>query len=200
MHGNYGYTVAINDDYLAVKAPYDSFEGSYDQYDPNRGMVYVYKKQSDGTFEEVSRLYTAEGKQVSAHLTDITFLDDFLLVGAPGNNKVYVFKQTMDGSYQKTAELVPSDEIDPEKNNFGISLDSGGGSNNNRVMVGDYGGDASYLFSYEDGAWKEKAKFDGFNTAMSGDSLVEHTPKSFGMSVNGLRYEGEVNFYDLVCE
>jgi len=47
-------------------------------------------------------------------------------------------------------------------------------------------------------AWKEKAKFDGLNDSLSGNSIVEHTPKSF--EVDGEKYGGEVNFYDLVCE
>ena len=42
-------------------------------------------------------------------------------------------------------------------------------------------------FLYKDdggGVWKERAKFDGFNTALSGNSFVEHTPVTFA-EVNG---------------
>mmetsp|Transcript_14204 Transcript_14204/g.30860 ORF Transcript_14204/g.30860 Transcript_14204/m.30860 type:complete len:565 (+) Transcript_14204:84-1778(+) len=196
LHGNYGYTVAINDDYLAVKAPYDSYVNSYELYDQNRGMVHIYKRGSNGTYEQIEQLCTPAGTQVRAHLTDMIFVDDFLLVGAPGKNKVYVFQQKSDPGavgYEKTAELTPSDGVGAESN-FGIRLD-GKGTN---VMVGDLGGETSYLFSFEDGVWKERAKFDGVNTSLSGNSIVEHTPKSF--EVNGEQYGGEVNFYDLVCE
>ena len=52
FHENYGFTVANADDQLAAKAPYDSYTGSYDQKDRNRGVVYVYKRGQDGTFEK----------------------------------------------------------------------------------------------------------------------------------------------------
>jgi len=200
LHGNFGYTVAINNDYLAVKAPYDSYVNSYASYDANRGMVHIYKRNSgDGTYEKIDQLCTPEGSQVRAHLTDMIFLDDFLLVGAPAKNKVYVFqrKSARDPDavgYEKTAELTPSGGDGTEDSNFGIRLD-GSGAN---VLVGDLGGKTSHLFSFEDGVWKEKAKFDGVNTSLSGNSIVEHTPKSF--EVDGEKYGGEVNFYDLVCE
>ena len=197
LHGNFGYTVALTNDYLAIKAPYDSFSGSTDYYDPNRGMVHVYKKGVDGQFEEVDRLCTPEGVQVRETLRDVIFLDDsrLLLVGAPGKNKVYVFERQVDSDeYSKTAELTPSDGENGESK-FGISL-SGKGTD---VLVGDIGNARSYLFSLEDGMWKEKAKFDGVNTVMADDKIiVEHTPKSF--EVNGNEYGGDVNFYDVVCE
>jgi len=197
LHGNFGYTVALTDDYLAIKAPYDSYSGSTDYYDPNRGMVHVYKKGIDGQFEEVDRLCTPEGLQVRETLRDVIFLDDsrLLLVGAPGKNKVYVFEREVDSDeYSKTAELTPSDGENGESK-FGISL-SGKGTD---VLVGDIGNARSYLFSLEDGMWKEKAKFDGVNTVMADDKIiVEHTPKSF--EVNGNEYGGDVNFYDVVCE
>ena len=197
LHGNFGYTVALTDDYLAIKAPYDSYSGSTDYYDPNRGMVHVYKKGVDGQFEEIDRLCTPEGVQVRETLRDVIFLDDsrLLLVGAPGKNKVYVFERQVDSDeYSKTAELTPSDGENGESK-FGISL-SGKGTD---VLVGDIGNARSYLFSLEDGMWKEKAKFDGVNTVMADDKIiVEHTPKSF--AVNGDEYGGDVNFYDVVCE
>ena len=228
LHGNYGYTVALTNDYLAVKAPYDSYLGSYDYYDPNRGMVYVYKRvvnESDGTssFVEVDRLCTPEGEQVRETLRDVIFLDNarLLLVGAPGKNKVYVFERqgtndtdddndsTAHAGYKKTAELIPSDYNSEESNNnnegeaeskFGISLS--GSSTGTDVLVGDIGKSRSYLFSLEDNnVWKEKAKFDGVNTVMSDGTIVEHTPKSFQVVNNGEEYYGgDVNFYDIICD
>ena len=193
LHGNYGYTVAINDEYLAVKAPYDSYNGSFEYNDPNRGIVYVYKRRSDGQFQQVARLCTPEGRQVGEVLQDTIFLDDFLLVGAPGKNKVYVFKRS-GNKYEKSAELTPSDAING-RSKFGVSLSGGKGTN---VLIGDIGNERSYLFSFEDGVWREKLKFDGVNTAISNNSIVDHTPKSF--QVSGASYGGEVNFYDLVCD
>mmetsp|Transcript_11658 Transcript_11658/g.24993 ORF Transcript_11658/g.24993 Transcript_11658/m.24993 type:complete len:894 (-) Transcript_11658:370-3051(-) len=185
FYGNYGYTVAIADDFLAVKAPYDYMNGL-------RGVVYVYERGLDGMYDEIQRLSTPEGTQAETHNPDMTFLDGHLLVGAPGNKKVYVFKKIASG-YKKTAELTGS-EVGPV-GDFGIRLD-GEGTN---IMVADTadGTDMSYLFSLEGGVWKEKAKFDGL-AAFSGNSIVAHSPLDFQQSFNS--YRGEASFYDLVCE
>ncbi|KAL7553736.1 hypothetical protein ACHAWF_018555 [Thalassiosira exigua] len=207
LHGNYGYAVAIADDYLAVKAPYDSYTGSTDFYDPNRGVVYVYRREANGTYVEVNRLFAPEKEQVGSHHRDLVFLDDFLLVGLPGNNVVYVFERRADGAdgdaggagYVKMAELVPSAGVEPG-GTFGNSL-SGDGSS---VMVGDRGAGRSHLFSYEEGTWRERATFEGTNAALSGDVMLRHDPKAFSMEGSdggsGGQYGGEVNFFDLVCD
>ena len=75
------------------------------------------------------------------------------------------------------------------------------GGKGNDVLVSDKGDDSSYLFSYEDGVWKEKAKFDGYHAAISGNSIVVHSPLTFRQSrQSGSRYGGYVYFYNLVCE
>ena len=196
LHGNYGYTVALTDAYLAVKEPYDSYLGSYDFEDENRGVTYVYKRGSDGLYEQISRLCTPEGKQVGGVFKDLIFVEDFLFVGAPGKNTVYVFQQLGDSAsgFTKTAELKPMEELDDESNSFGIRLDGGG----SHIMVGDLGGKKSYIFALEDGVWKEKSFIDSVDTASSGTSLVQYFPESF--QVDGEQYGGEVIFNELVCQ
>jgi len=206
FHGNYGYTVALTDNYLAVRAPYDSYTENEDYFDPFRGVVYVYKKSDDGTaFELHDRLFTPEGSQVRTHLTDMVFVNQFLIVGAPGRNRAYVFElrntdpdDSDEEHYEKVAELKPSTPVSSDTY-FGVSVDAA--KESNRVFIGDGGQRTSYLFAYENGVWKEKATFDGFNAAMAGEStIVQHTPKEFeGRDDNG-EYGGEVNFYDLVCD
>ena len=188
--------MAISNDYLAVKAPYDSYVGSYDYEDVNRGVTYVYQRRgSDGLYEQISRLCTPEGKQVRGVFRDMIFLDDFLLVGAPGKNTVYVFKQLDDTSgFVKTAELKLNDEDITDESSFGIRLDGRG----THVMVGDLGGKMSYIFAYEDDVWKEKSYIDSVDTASSGTSIVTYSPESF--AVDGEHYGGEVTFNQLVCE
>lgn len=204
LHGNYGYNVALSDDYLAVKAPYDSYVGSYDYEDENRGVTYVYKRGSDGLYEQIARLCTPEGKQVGGFFKDLIFLDEFLLVGAPGRNTVYVFKQQQQHQYDssssssfgfvKTAELKLNDDDIDEESSFGIRLDGRG----THVMVGDLGGKKSYIFAFENGAWKEMSYIDSVDTASFGTSIVKYSPESF--EVDGEQYGGEVTFLDLVCE
>jgi hypothetical protein len=186
FHGNYGHTVAISDTLLAVKAPFDYSGGL-------RGVVYLYKRGADGKYEEIQRLSTPEGLQTeSYHAPQVVLLDEFVLVAAHEYRKVYVFKQTSSGGYQKTTELVASDA--GSYSNFGVKI---GGQGRN-VIVADRIDDSSYLFSYEDGVWKEKAKFDGYHAALSGNSIVVHSPFDFTAGY-GSRYGGQVSFYDLVC-
>ena len=186
FHGNYGHSVVISDTLLAVKAPFDYINGI-------RGVVYLYKRGSDGKYDEIERLSTPEGQQTeSYHAPQIALLDEFVLVGAHEYNKVYVFRQTSSGVYQKTTELTASDA--KSGTNFGIKI----GGQGTDVLVADRGDDSTYLFSYEGGVWKEKAKFDGYHAALSDKSIVVHSPFDFRM--NGSSYSGQVSFYDLVCE
>lgn len=146
--GNYGHTVIISDTMLAVKAPFDIHSGV-------RGVVHLYER-SGGTFVEVQRLSAPEGSQEESYISpQIALLDGFVLVGAPGLRKVYVFKQMSTGKYQKTAELRASDP--GPTSNFGVKIAGDG----NNVLVADMDGTtgSSYLFSFEGGVWKEKAKF-----------------------------------------
>ena len=113
---------------------------------------------------------------------------------------MYVFKQINDGKggfgYRKMTELSPSGGLGPDSS-FGISLDGKGSD----VIVGDYGKQRSYLFSFDDGIWKERAAFDDFNTALSGNSIMQHSPDTFEMNnSNSGQYGGDANFYDLNCE
>jgi len=184
-HGNYGSSVAISDTLLAVKSPFDYIDGL-------RGVVYLYKRGRDGLYEEIERLSTPEGPQLSiASGADLIFLDEFLIVGSGGNKKVYVFKQISSEGYQKTTELTASDA--GHDSTFGISVDGRG----TEVVVRDCGDDSSIFFSYEGGVWKDKAKFEGCNTALSGRTIVAQSQDDFEM--NGQIYGGQVSFYDLIC-
>ena len=175
----------ISDTLLAVKSPFDYIGGL-------RGVVYLYKRGRAGLYEETDRLSTPEGPQLSMTSgADLIFLDEFLLVGSVGNKKVYVFKQTSSEGYQKTTELTASD-AGPDSI-FGISMDGRG----TEVMVQDCGDDSSIFFSYEGGVWKDKAKFEGCNTALSGSTIVAQSQDDF--EINGHIYGGQVSFYDLIC-
>lgn len=185
--GGIGQTVAISDGLLAIKSPTDLLEG-------DMGVVYMYARGSDGIYAEFDRLSAPEGAESAPHHSpQVALLDDFVLVGSPGNDRVYVFQQTSMG-YQKATDLVASDATADGSRAFGFRLD-GQGTN---VLVSDPIDDSSYLFTYEDGVWKEKAKYDGYNAALSGKSILAHTQNDF--ETNGSGFWGPVNFYDLECE
>ena len=188
--GNYGKAVSISDDlqFLAVSAPFE-----YDANGP-RGVTYVYMRGSDGMYEEMQQLSTPEGEELSSVSgSSILFLNDFLLVGSGGSKTVYVFRQARSGTFQKTTELAASD-ASPD-NRFGISIDGQGSD----VMVRDCEDDTAYLYSLEDGVWKEKAKFQGCNAAINSRQLVTQSNQEF-KSNEGNRYGGPVYFYNLDCE
>jgi hypothetical protein len=174
-------------------------------------VTYVYHRGDDGTFGDRRMLCTPEGgttQQAYSHDRDVAFLDDFLLVGAPGRGRVYVFRLDVGtGDYVPSGELTPSDgpTEDGASSDFGILVDGRGGAT---AMVGDVRGGTSYLFAYDadDGVWKERAKFRDGNIAGGstsvlssyGNSAAEHAPASFAS--DGAAYSGAVDFYDLVCE
>ena len=88
-----GAPVAVSDDMLAVKAPF-GYDGLF------RGVVYLFKRGTDGKFKETQLLSTPEGSQLSMMSgSSFVFLDEFLLVGAGGAETVYVFKQNGSGIY-----------------------------------------------------------------------------------------------------
>ena len=186
--GNFGKGVAISDDLslLAVSAPFE--------YDANgtRGVTFVYMRGNDGMYEEMQRLSTPEGEELSSVSgSSMLFLNDFLLVGSGGSKKVYVFKQGKSGIFQKTTELVASDaSIDSR---FGISIDGQGFD----VLVRDCGDNTSYLYTLEDQVWKEKAKFQDCNAAISAGELVTQSNQEFKSDEE--KYGGPVHFYDLDC-
>jgi len=183
--GNFGTSVALSDDMLAVAAPFD-YQSLL------RGVVYLFKRGSDGKFKQTQRLSTPQGSQLNiVSGSSLLFLDDFLLVGAGGAETVYVFRQNNSGIYEKTTELRASDSTSASI--FGISIDGKGKD----ALVRDCGDDVAYLFSYADGVWKEKAKFKGCNASISGNQIVAQSHGDF--KVTGNRYGGPVNFYDLVC-
>ena len=79
---------------------------------------------------------------------------------------------------QKVTLRIPADPDEARRTtalafrwSFGVSLDGQG----TQVMVQDCGEDAAYLFAFEGGVWKEKAKFDGCNTSLSGNSIVNQS-------------------------
>ncbi|KAL9187550.1 hypothetical protein ACHAXT_001653 [Thalassiosira profunda] len=187
FHGNYGSSVAITDTSLAVLAPHDYGDGRL------RGVVYVYSRGRDGQYEEAQQLGLGLGEQLKVTSgAGLAFLgSDWLAAGAGENRKVHMFRSSSSG-YQKTTELTSSDA--GGNSIFGVGLDGQG----NQVMVQDCGEDAAYLFSFEGGVWKEKAKFNGCNTSMSGNSMVSQSNEDFALT--GSLYGGPVRFYDLVCE
>ena len=189
LHGNYGQSVAITDSMLAVKAPFD-YGGDLSNL---RGVTYIYKRGRDGKYEEMQQLSTPEGEELRVVSgTDMAFLDNFLLVGSGTSKKVYVFKR-ITGGYQKVTELTASD--DGPDSMFGIAIDGRG----TQAMIKECRSDSSYLFSYEGGAFREKAKFDGCNAALSGNTIVAQSNPDFDVSGSGL-YGGPITWYDLICE
>ena len=67
------------------------------------------------------------------------------------------------------------------------------------VLVRDCGDNtAYYLYTLENQVWKEKAKFQGCNAAISGGGLMTQSNEEFKSNEEN-RYGGPVHFYDLNC-
>ena len=152
------------------------------------------KRDSNGLYAQTQRLPAPEGNRQteSYHSPQVLILDNFLLVGSHEYKKVYVFSKTGVGTYRRAGELAASDP--GQSSSFGVKV----GGHGDDVLVSDRLDDSSYLFVHKGGVWRERAKFRGYHTALSGDSIVVHSPPDFGLS--GDVFYGYVKFYDLVCE
>ena len=126
--------------------------------------IYMYQKNTEGTWEESGRLYASDATTGDNFGRSIYVDDSLLLVGAPGVGVVYVFERDDKNSWKETGKLAPS------------SLDEGsefGGANNyagyrskaiaragERIAVASYSSTAQsgaiHIFTKNGSTWVEE--------------------------------------------
>ena len=165
----YGRSVDVYGDTMVVGSYQDDDQGR------NSGSVYVYKRQSDGSWLEVAKLTAADGGKNDEFGYDVSIHGDTLIVGAQndddnGSNSgaAYIFKEQPDGSWSQVAKLGAADGAAGDL--FGYSVSAGDG----RVAVGAYFVDdgvnedvgAAYVFEEQaDGSWSQTTKLTASNGA-----------------------------------
>jgi len=141
----FGYAVALRDDMLVVGA--GSTSGKYAK---------VYKKQADGTFNEIQTL-SGSGRFGYSVAAD----GNTVVIGDWSNAKVYVYEIQPDGTLGTTAAATLSGG---SGSYFGDSLAVDGDT----IFVGAYYEGSMTVYSRATGEWVQVSKFTGTGKDVSG--------------------------------
>lgn len=126
--GSYGFRMAVsaNGEILVISAAY---ENDVDNALPNSGVVYVYKKQADGHWEEISQL-RASNQNAEQHFGSSLAINDagtVIVVGAEGTGAIfnkpgaaYVFEYLDNNWIESTILQANNPDHD---DNFGLTAD-----------------------------------------------------------------------------
>ena len=174
----FGGSVSLRGDRLIVSA------SGKDGNAFRSGVVYVFERQSDGSWQEVAKLTASDGMASDNFGRSLSLTIDRLVVGASsreGNvldsGSAYVFERQGDGSWQEVAKLIASDPSDID--GFSSRLAIGGDYIVVSAPLDDDNGRGSgsvYVFERQgDGSWQEVAK------RIASDGVFE---AGFGQSVS----------------
>ncbi len=171
---NYGMTVALQDDLLAVGVPLDD----NDEGGENAGSVYLYRNSGSAWIQE-ERITASDAAKNAEFGTAIGIDGDLLAVGAPGSNnkkgKVYLFERTT-GAWSETDQLVGFDQAAGDRLGSSIAFDGTNlfaGAPGNSDVHSDSG--SVYLFTEIAGFWQYAAEI------LPADSSAA---QSFGASID----------------
>lgn len=198
---NFGYSVDIDEDTIAVGAPDGAAEGS----------VHIFRRA--GVNWPLERLLlNPDPVSVRGFGVSVSLSDETLAVGAPylpepvsASGSVYIFQRNQ-GAWVQQAKL----EIDsPTRNGFGYDV----GLDENTLLVGAYADDhagtasgAAFLYKLNGGSWVQQTKITasdaseddefGYSVALRSDRFVMGAPTIF-ISPFGARV-GSVYIYEPV--
>lgn len=153
----YGSSVALYGNIAIIGAPNDDEKGE------DAGAAYVFEKQADGSWKEVTKLASAGRGGRFGYA--VAMSGDKIVIGAHWyltEGTAFVFEKGIDGSWEKSAMLDPDNKSFPSSNNdrFGTDLALAG----NRLLVGaprganpegEFTGMAWYFEQNEDKTWTE---------------------------------------------
>ena len=188
----FGYSIAIDGDFLVVGAPFDTEKGS------DAGAVYIFRK--DGVdWEEKSKLTASNGNQYDVFGNKVSVHENTIVVSAVGSEQcgflcgaAYVFEKN-NGDWEETGLLLPP--IGGDWKRFGLSV----GVDGDDVFIGSssqgYHG-IVYVYSENAGVWSVSqelrasdeqqinSSFFGRTLSVDGDYLVVGAPQR-GEGVKG---------------
>lgn len=182
----FGYSVAVSQGTVIVGAYDDDDNGS------NGGAVYVFERDSSGTWIEQAKLLSSDGTGNESFGIDVDISGDAIVIGASNDNDIafqagtaYVFERDSLGGWVQTARISASDAESQDRFGTAVAIDG------DRVLVGvhlkdeiPFDSGAAYLFEKNavSGSWVETTKlvpsdgfpnqFFGFSVALSGDTAL----------------------------
>ena len=152
-YDEFGYAVAVFNDYLVVGAPFDNAVG------PDSGSAYVFRREGLAWVEE-TKLAPSDAQSVDQFGKAVAASEDWLLIGAPQDDDAgldsgaaYLFHR--DGSaWVEYAKLTASAGMSGEQ--FGAAV----GLEGDIALVGAPQEDAgaAYVYHYDEGEWIEESR------------------------------------------
>lgn len=177
--GNFGAAVALGGKTAFVGAPFSATNGNVQQ-----GAVYVFTQSGDGTWQQNTVLFAADGGSYDQFGNAIALSGNYLVVGAPGatiggnlgQGAVYVFSDS-GGSWAQLQKLEAPDGVAGDE--FGDAVAVGNG----HILVGaryakvgaNVQQGAVYDFDLVAGSWTNGPKLvasDGTANALFGKALA----------------------------
>lgn len=123
----FGASIALKDNIVLIGCP---------GYNNNRGAVYIFEKNDDGTWEESSRFFASDGSSGDQFGCSMSLSGDYLAVGAEyadmesgevNAGAVYIFKYlASSGTWHQIKKINGIDEDTFEGNHFGHSVSLNG--------------------------------------------------------------------------
>lgn len=145
---DFGGSVSISGDYAIVGAVFD------DDLGESSGSAYVFERQGDGYWLEVTKLTASDGAAHDLFGHSVSLSGDRTLVGAYFDDDLgdisgsaYVFERQDDGTWLEVAKLTASDGAGGDIFGFSVSI-SGNKALVGAYLDGDVGSDrgAAYVF------------------------------------------------------
>ncbi len=145
----FGFSIAINGDYLVIGAPFDTEKGS------DAGAVYVFRKEGN-EWQEKTKLTASNGNQYDVFGNQVGIHENTIVVSAVGSEQcgflcgaAYVFEKS-GNEWLETGQLLPPDGGDWKR--FGLSV----GVEGDEVFIGSssegYHG-IVYVYNKNAGIW-----------------------------------------------
>jgi hypothetical protein len=197
----FGYSLALEGDTALVGAFLDGADGAYS------GAAYIFERQSDGRWTEVTKLAASDGAAGDWFGTAVALSGDTVLVGAPGaassgsqSGAAYLFEPGTDGAWSQVARIAASDGAVDAWFGTAVALEG------DTALVGASGDPASgfhagaaYFFQRgAGGTWTEQAKLLDVDGA-AGDYFGEAVALSGDLALIGASGDHLVCASDRSC-
>ena len=186
VNDRFGADVSIDGNFAMVGAPYAGIPSKYSstQEKEKVGAVYVYQRQTDGSWGQVQKLFANDADEDQFFGHSVAISGDYAVIGAPckphgpSPGSVYVFKRS-GNEWRQVQKLIPSDGGASDEFGHRVKVSGNfaivGAPYHDAGTTSDAG--AAYVFEFkgDSSEWIEAKKLDDPDPA---------TRSYFGMSVD----------------
>jgi hypothetical protein len=125
---NFGENASIRNEIAVISSPYN------DEIATNAGAVYVFEKDSSGTWTQSAKIQASNGIASEFFGTSIAFDGNIMVIGATGHDSsnvdgsgsAYIYRLSTIGSWSHELTLVPSDAAQNDSYGTAVALDDSG--------------------------------------------------------------------------